>query len=84
MRKLFKKNSWYMLKTEFELRLFDSRAHVLNPFTPLEEEIGAACLHRHQKQAGYSGKKKKSKYNHKLKYSASDPWLQIEWICSSA
>ena len=50
-----------MLKTEFELRLFDSRAHVLNPFTPLEEEIGAACLHRHQKQAGYSGKKKKIK-----------------------
>lgn len=27
---------------------------------------------------------KNSKYNHKLKYPASDPWLQIEWICSSA
>lgn len=70
-----------MLKTEFELRLFDSRAHVLSPFTPLEEEMYVYTDTRNQQVIL---EKKKSKYNHKLKYSASDPWLQIEWICSSA
>lgn len=59
MRKLFKKRKQLVCAEDrVNSGHLTPRAHVLNPFTPLEEEIWATCLHRHQKPTWYSGGKK--------------------------